>query len=349
MIADEARQPMQPSAQPNVNRIPQAPQLAPAQPTPVPYGGNTPALAPMTPPTQTSVTAAPAQPAAPAAASAPGTPSVMPATQSFGPGNDLRSTQINPTATPRLTGTQGLVDQTANKLATGPDRFNLAQDRFKTFSEQTDPAFQASLRSATQKAAANGGIGSGMLSTDYGNLELARERELRGERDTLFNTALEGTIGDTRANLGLLSGLEGQEYGEGAQDRNELRGERGYQTGLEDQAYQRGVQGLTLEDALTNSAFGRGERQYQTGMGGNPAQMQMLLSQLYGQQGEQAGTALSNLIGSTTENNILKTIYGQGQPAPAGGAPSSPVPLPGDVNARIHDQIGPLWRATQGG
>lgn len=295
--------------------------------------GGYPGLAPMTPPAPQPATPAPATPqAAPLPTAAPATPSAAPAvapvgSTQFGPGNDLRSTQINPGASPRLAGVQGQVDTAANKLASGPDRFGIAQDRFKTFAEQTDPAYQASLRSATQKAAANGAVGSGMLSTDYGNLDLARERQLSGERSSLFSNALEGTIGDTRANVGLLSGLEGQQYGQEAGARNELRGERGYQTGLEDQAYNRGIQGLTLEDALTNSAFGRGLASEQAGSTGSPAATQLGLSEMYGHTADEAGNSLAGLVNANAQSGILDNIYGRAPAqAPQGVDPKAQLP-----------------------
>lgn len=301
-------------------------------------------LAPMTPPAVPAPTPMPAAPPQLGAASPPAPPTVgynggqvardappgfgqtppvgaVPgaATSSFGPGNDLRGSQITPTTDPRLAGTQGAVDAQAGKLANGPDRFQIAQDRFKTYNDATDPAFQASIRSATQHAAANGAVGSGELGTDYGNLALAHTRDLANERSNLFSNALEGTIGDTRANVGLLSGLEGQQYGQDANNRAELRGERGYQNGMEQQAYDRGVQGLTLEDALTNSAFGRGQAQSQAGEANNPANTQMLLSGLYGQQAAGAGQALSGLVQNTATNNAVKGAYGQ---------PTAHAPLP---------------------
>ena len=276
-----------PTGGPNVNRMPNGPSLAPAMP----------------------------QAAAPGAA-----PGAMPATQSFGPGNDLRGTQINPTTDPRLAATQGNVDSVANKLANGPDRFQIAQDRFKTYADQTDPAFQASIRSATQHAAANGAVGSGQLGTDYGNLALQHTRDLANERSGLFSNALEGTIGDTRANAGILSGMEGQQYGEGAANRNELRGERGYQNGMENQAYTRGVQGLELGDQLTNSAFGRGLATSQFGSQGNPGATQLGLAGMYGQQASDAGSSVGSLLQAGQQNSILNSIYGQqGQPSQSGG------------------------------
>jgi hypothetical protein len=159
---------------------------------------------------------------------------------------------------------------------------------------------------------------------------------LTNERDTLFNNALEGTIGDNQTNTGILSGLEGQQYAEGANDQNALRTERGYQNGMEQQAYDRGVQGLTLQDQLTNSAFNRGTTQEQMGEANNPAQTQMLLSGVYGQQASQAGNALGGLVQSTTANNAVKGAYGQ----PVDSQPSMP-PISGSQLPQIPGSLFP--------
>jgi hypothetical protein len=103
-------------------------------------------------------------------------------------------------------------DEARDALADLPNRYDLAQQRFKTFAEQTDPAFQASLREAAQLAAAKGGLGSGMLTSSYGDVAAQRARELQGERDTIFQNALEGSIGDAYQKASVLGSLENQEF-----------------------------------------------------------------------------------------------------------------------------------------
>lgn len=83
------------------------------------------------------------------------------------------------------------------------DRFKLAQDRFATFTASSDPAYQAALRDANRMGAAAGGLGSGQLRTSLGDLALNRSRDLTNARDTLFQNALEGTIGDSWNSIGL--------------------------------------------------------------------------------------------------------------------------------------------------
>lgn len=219
---------------------------------------------------------------------------------SFGPGNDLRSTQINPVASGRLAtartttdaagqGVQnfnmgqsatsnanaiqgrlaqgpvafqgvgaapsarqgqyaGMTDSAAQGLA-GVDRFKLAQERFDQSAKDSQPAYEFANRVATQRAAAGGRLGSGMLRTDYGNLDLARGRELDSSRTRFLQDALEGTIGDQFNKTSALAGLEGQVAGQDAANRGEQRTERN--AGLANDVSNRDYEGKIRRDALS--------------------------------------------------------------------------------------------------
>lgn len=86
---------------------------------------------------------------------------------------------------------------------TPQNRLQLAQTAFDTFAKSTAPAYAADLRQATQQAAGNGQVGSGMLRTTYGNLANQRALALDTERDNLINQATGATIADQQANRGL--------------------------------------------------------------------------------------------------------------------------------------------------
>lgn len=239
----------------------------------------------------------------PPAAIQPPAPQAMPTTPTsgYGPGNDLRATQINPVADPRLAQTQGLVNQAAQAIGHGPDRFQLAQDQWNQFVNQTDPQYQAAIRAATQNAAAHGRMQSGMLTTDYGNLANQRALALDTQRNQFLDSALSGTIQDRLNNASALSGLEGQQYGQGYNSRQELRGERGYQTDMQNQATDRAIQQKMLEDQLLNSSFNRQMQVAglgsQVGFGNNPANTYLLgANQSYNQAG-QSGAGLADLLG----------------------------------------------------
>lgn len=205
----------------------------------------------------------------------------------FGPGNDLIGQQINPLADPRLQRTQGAVDSAVNALQGGPDRAQLAQTYTDIWNQTTNPQYEADLRRATQLASANGRLGSGMLTTSYGDITANRDLQRNQAQRGFLTEALGGTIQDRLNNVNALTGVEGQQFGQGAAQRSELRGERGYQQGLDQQGLQNEIQRQTLEDFLLNSQFGRDQSQINSllnyGFGGqNPAGAYLNAS---GQQG----------------------------------------------------------------
>ena len=193
----------------------------------------------------------PAPPTGPATDATPSTPIGAPQLSSAAPAGAYtdRDVQIGstvlPNTDPRLAGVQSLVDKAAQGLA-GVDRVQLAKDMFKTFASEADPVYQASLRDAMHAGAAGGQVGSGQLRTHFGDLALQHARDLQNEQDRLIQGATEGSIADQFNKLGALSGLAGQQFGEGAQTRNELRNERGYQGSLDQQAFERAMQGYEL-------------------------------------------------------------------------------------------------------
>jgi hypothetical protein len=115
------------------------------------------------------------------------------------------------------------------------------------------------MRAATQMAAANGRLGSGMLSTTYGDLALNRTRDLQNAQNTYLTNALEGTINDRYRTNDALSGLENQQYGQGVQGRSEVRGERGYQYGLSQDAIGNAERQRLFEEQLQQGEFGRNQ------------------------------------------------------------------------------------------
>jgi hypothetical protein len=77
----------------------------------------------------------------------------------FGPGNDLRSTQIAPTASERLLGmgqqtnrARELTAQGLENLSSAPDRQTLARQSLENFISSTDPGYQQRLRQSKDEA-----------------------------------------------------------------------------------------------------------------------------------------------------------------------------------------------------
>lgn len=223
----------------------------------------------------------------------------------FGPGKDMRFTQIAPStdartarlndlvdqsagtltdspADPRLAAQRGAVDQFAGRLSTAPDLTKAGLDKLASIREATAEDRQRGIQDIGRGAAAFGRIGSGVTTSQLGDLEaLLQKRQTAAETGLAGDLALQ-EAGDRRANLSAVAGLEGQTFGEGqqvgasnranaatlaslqdqlfgqgTQQRNELRTERGYQADTANQATDREIQLQQLLDSLKNSQFGR--------------------------------------------------------------------------------------------
>lgn len=199
------------------------------------------------PPTAPNVNPIPAQPGgvggiassaatppapAPAGPPVPGTSSYASVTP-INPNNDLRNQTIAPGGT--------------------PDRLAFAKEHYDQFASDLAPQIEAQRRSILSNNAAMGRIGSGMLNTSFGDLTSEINRQNANERSKLFTGAGEAAIGDQ------------------ANNRAELRGERGYQNALEDTAYTRDRQQRLDQEDLLNSSFARAMQRGQFGYSGNPA------------------------------------------------------------------------------
>lgn len=193
----------------------------------------------------------------------------------FAPGNDLRFQQINPYANNRLQQTQGAVDAATAALQGGPDRQQMAQDLFQSYLQQSSPEFDRTIREITQRNAAAGRLGSGMYGSNLVDAATQRQRDIAAYGTQLAYDTTNGAIQDRQNNLAALSGLENQQFNQGAAQRNELRGERTYQQGVATQAQQDAINQRLLEDQLLNSASNRDLSYYgllgQLGYGSNPA------------------------------------------------------------------------------
>lgn len=231
------------------------------------------------------------------------------------PADDLRSTVITNTPDARTSSYADMTDQSAKDLA-GVDRYQLAQDKFKTYADQTAPEQDLAIRKATQKAAAMGGMYGGQLTTDYGNLALARTRDLATERDKLFQSALDGSIQDQFNKTGALSSLEGTARGANDAATNALRGERSYQNSQEESAFERALLQHQTEQGDKQANFNNGVTLDQLGYAGNPGATLGSIA-----NGMDTGTdSLAQFAAAMGKNNV----GAPGAPSgPSGGGASS--------------------------
>ncbi len=192
------------------------------------------------------------------AANIPGVPGTQPPTppgaqepfSDFGPGNDLRGTQINPAANPRLQDVQSQVDILRNRLTGAPDLTQAGLERMRVFEEESERPFQERLRGLGQRFAALGRIGSGQNEVELGRALNEREADLSRNRRLIAGELASQEGQERRANVGTAADIERQLYGQGGQGRDELREERAYQDLLARRA---------MEDALLRGGYERQE------------------------------------------------------------------------------------------
>ena len=234
-------------------------------------------------------------------------------TPQFGPGNDLRFSQIDPTASTRLSGLQGQVSGAAGRIAGGPDLTSAAQEKLRLFEEQGEPGFQKALQAVGRKAGALGRLGAGMTTSELGDVASLRERDISQARRGLASDLAFAEGGERRANLGALSGLESQVFGQEQGARGELRGERGYQADTAQQALENRIRQRMLEESLTEGAFGRQATRAQLGLQG---------AGLYGEQAAQSGATAADLLQELALQETLRRTGRQPTVArPYGEAP----------------------------
>lgn len=244
------------------------------------------------------------QPPAPGSTGTPVAPATTGASANItpivpgGPG-DLRYQTITGND-PRLGQTQSQTDTARNALASSPDRQALAAQAFQLLRDQTAPQFAADQRAIGQSAAKFGRIGAGMTTNELTSLDQSRERDLLNAQRGLSLDAAGSTLADNQARLASLSGLEGQQYGQGQASRDELRGERGYQNQTDQQARQDEIQRQLLQDQLLNSQFGREQGRAgldaQIGFGQDPTGVLQNQGNYYGDQANASGEGNANLL-----------------------------------------------------
>jgi len=185
--------------------------------------------------------------------------------------NGLIGQQVLPSEGERFKRLRDMQDAQLNKVANGPDRFALAKDRFSQFEKETAPEYDLNRKKALSDAAAYGYTGSGRLVTQYGDLDLARERDMDSQRSRLFNTALDSTVEDNRKLLDTLHGFTGDEatYEQGSRD--ETRGERGYERSLSEKALADQIENAKLQESFTQSEFNRDQDRLSAGYGKDPS------------------------------------------------------------------------------
>lgn len=272
------------------------------------------------PPAPTPPGSIPAPPPAPPAPGSPPPETVAPRTSMSPPLPGVSAPGTSPSLTP-YTADDNLIDKTISR-APGADRFKLAQDQWDAFQKSTNPAYEAELRDANRMAAAGGALGSGGLQEHIGDLASNRATQLDAQRTNLLSKALEDAINDSFGDASLAIG------------------QQGFQAGRSDTAFNQGVQQTQLEEALRSGDFSRALAALTAGSSGNPADIDMALSKIFGDQSSAAGAALAELIknttanrtGSTSANNTNALVQSLINALRPGGSSSSTPPINTGVN-----------------
>lgn len=153
-----------------------------------------------------------------------------------------------------------LVQGATQRVATGPNRQELASRALSRFEEETEPAFQQRLRGVGQRAAALGRVGSGLTTSDLGTVTQRREEDLARVRSGLADQAAGQELGDRIAGLNAILGSRGQTF-------NQLFGQEQLRIGTEQQqqGFQRQQSRDAISDAIQQFLLSTGEEQRQFG------------------------------------------------------------------------------------
>jgi len=277
-------------------------------------------------------------------------PSVMPVTPGAGTGNattpsttpsTMAATTTGSGLAPGVTPIDPATDLRNSQITPGAmlDRFGLAQQQFDTFANATTPAYQAALRDATRAAAGAGRLGSGMLRTSYGDLANQRNLQLDTQRENLFQNALQGSVGDAQTQF------------------QDLLASQNQLAGMQNQAFNQGVTGANLQEALTSGSFSRALQTLAAGLQGDPTQTQLALSKIFGDQSAAAGSAMSGLLGqimgggeSQTDSLLRQILLGQQQQTATPGITQAGTPTGSypNITGTIGDFDTPPWTLGTG-
>lgn len=170
---------------------------------------------------------------------------------------------IAPQADPRLLRYQQETDGMMDKILKGPDRLQMAKDFFKNFTDETEGDYQDSLKDATDEGAAHGQLFSGQLTNKYGDLSQRRARDQDSAKNRFLNEALRETFGDRDRAFSQLGDVENRIWGQGMDERGELRTERDNRRRVLSDFY--GERDKGLDQELRGREEARGERSNQQG------------------------------------------------------------------------------------
>lgn len=211
----------------------------------------------------------------------------------WGAGNNLVGAQVNPVDAGDTAASRGQMGTALQSLNSLPDRQTLALDALNLFDEQTDAGYQQRLRGVGQQAAKFGRLGSGMTTSELGDVFVARERDRDHVKRSLANETAGMALSDQLDRLGAIGAVNQQQFGQDTIKRGEVRGERDFQHGVGRDADQHWLQ--TLQTLLPIA------------YGGNPSDAYFAAGADARQQSGQTNQALGQLLLEALRGRNTKT------------------------------------------
>lgn len=154
---------------------------------------------------------------------------------------------------------------TNSTISVGPtvDRFKIARDQLAASRAASEPQYEHDLRTANENAFGAGRGVSGMLRTDRGNINDARESTLAKQESDLLNGALTGTINDAYNNAGI------------------AQQQQGFEAGQQQTAFNQNYATQQLSDSERQQLFNEAMQQFYAGNTSDPAQYYVYLAGQY--------------------------------------------------------------------
>lgn len=221
--------------------------------------------------------------------------------QAFTPQQNLLGTQITQGANPLQQQAESLQGTTLGTLGSLPNRQQLAEQSFQALEAASLPGTQQAMRDLGQRAASLGRIGSGMVTSEAGDIFRQRELGLANIRAQLAAQTAGQQLGDELSKLGGAQSVGGQQFGQQQALTEGLRGERGFQAGEEQRAINNALQQFLTQQGAQGQAFGQdlAQQQLLAGMGfGSVSPTELAIAQEYGDQAAATQAGITDLLGT---------------------------------------------------
>lgn len=161
------------------------------------------------------------------------------------------------------------------------NRFDVAKNQISDeIKNELEPQFNSDARTISAQSFGVGRGVSGNNRTKEGDLALQHSRDINQLTSNYLNPALTGTIQDSLNNA------------------NFAAGQQQFEAGQQNTAFNQAVTGQTLADQEQGQSFYQALQKLLAGSSGDPAQIQLLLSELYGGQSAQDSAAAGKLAQS---------------------------------------------------